>query len=58
MEERKTFGDKTFTAQESLTIDFSRRDEVFPLERAKAIKFLSEALGTEPREKNFGGDAQ
>ncbi|MBR2733095.1 MAG: polysaccharide pyruvyl transferase family protein [Selenomonadaceae bacterium] len=58
LENRRTFGDKIFTAQEALTIDFSRRDEVFPLERAKAFKFLAEALGTEPREKNFGGDAQ
>jgi len=52
LEERKTFGDKTFTAQEALTIDFSRRDEMLPRERAKAINFLSEALGTLPR-KNF-----
>lgn len=40
-----------------LKIDFARRDEVLPRERAKAFKFLSEALGTEPHE-NFGGDAQ
>ena len=34
-----------------LKIDFARRDEVLPLERAKAFKFLSEALATEPHEK-------
>ncbi len=58
LENRRTFGEKIFTAQEALAIDFSRRDEMLPRERAKAFKFLSEALGTEPREKNFGGDAQ
>lgn len=58
LENRRTFGEKIFTAKEALTIDFSRRDEVLPRERDKAFKFLSEALGTEPRENIFGGDAQ
>lgn len=51
LEERRTFGEKVFTAEEALTIDFSRRDEVLPIERAKALKFLSEAL-------NSGGGAK
>ena len=58
LENRRTFDDKTFTAQEAMAIDFSRRDEVLPRERAKAFKFLSEALGVDLVEKFFGGDAQ
>lgn len=51
LEDRRTFGEKIFTAEEALKIDFSRRDEALVRERAKGFKFLSEALGTEPREK-------
>ena len=58
LEDRRTSGEKVFTAQEALAIDFTRRDEVLPRERAKAFKFLSEALGTEPHEKFLGGGAR
>ncbi len=47
----KLFGlEDRFDPAEPLKIDFTRRDEVLPLERAKAFKFLSEAL--------LGGDAK
>lgn len=36
---------------EPLNVDFTRRDEVLPVERDKAFKFLSNALGVKPREK-------
>ena len=36
---------------------FTRRDEVLPIERAKAFTFLSEALGVNPLEKLLEGDA-
>lgn len=42
---------------EPLKIDFTRRDEVLPIERAKAFTFLSEALGVNPLEKLLEGDA-
>lgn len=51
LQDRQSFGEKIFTADEALTIDFARRDEILPLERAKAFNFLSEALGVEPHEK-------
>lgn len=51
LEDRRTFGEKIFTADEALTIDFSRRDEVLPIERARAFNFLSTALLS-------GGDAK
>lgn len=54
----KLFGLEDRTAPAApLTIDFRRRDELLPIERAKAFNFLSEALGVEPREKFGGGDA-
>ena len=48
-------GDR-FTPDDPMAIDFTSRDEVLPLERAKAFRFLSEAFGVEPREKLLGGD--
>lgn len=42
---------------EPLKIDFTRRDEVLPIEREKSFKFLSEALGVNPFEKLSRGDA-
>ena len=45
LETRRPRREKIFTAEEALNIDYTRRDEVLPLERAKALKFLSEALG-------------
>ena len=42
--DRRLLEEKILTAKEALTIDFSRRDEILPLERMKAFKFLSEAL--------------
>lgn len=47
----KLFGlEDRFKPAEPLKIDFTRRDEVLPLERTRALKFLSEAL--------LGGDAK
>ena len=42
---------------EPLNIDFTRREEVLPLERARAFKFLSEALlkSSEPIANQWGG---
>lgn len=57
LQDRRTFGEKIFTADEALSIDFSRRDEILPRERTRAIRFLSTALGVAPLEKIFGGDA-
>lgn len=48
-EDRRSFGEKIFTAEEALTIDFTRRDEVLPRERTKAFKFLEQALGGDAR---------
>lgn len=45
-----------FAPAEPLKIDYAHRDEVLPAEKAKAFKFLSEALGVEPRENISGGD--
>ena len=57
LENRRTFGDeKVFSPKDSLKIDFSRRDEVLPLERAKSFKFLAESLGVDPLIKLFGRD--
>lgn len=44
LEDRRTRGEKIFTAKEAMAIDFARRDEILPLERARAFNFLSEAL--------------
>lgn len=57
LEDRSPRRDKIFTADEALTIDFTRRDEVLPHERIKAFRFLSEALGVDPLERLLGGDA-
>ena len=54
LEERRTFGEKIFTAEEALNIDYTRRDEVLPVERAKAFNFLSKALN----KQIFGGDVR
>lgn len=45
------FEDRMNNPDDPLKIDFSHRDEVLPLEKAKAFKYLSEALGVEPRDK-------
>lgn len=50
------FEDRTAPAA-PMKIDFARRNEILPVERAKAFKFLSEALGVNLLEKIFGGDA-
>ncbi len=53
----KLFGleDRTQMHADPLKIDFARRDEVLPLERAKAFKFLSEALLNEPNQVTTSG---
>lgn len=57
LEDRRTFGEKVFTPEEAMKIDFTRRDEVLLLERMKAFKFLAEALGVDLSQKFSGGDA-
>lgn len=48
----KLFGlEDRFNPAEPMKIDFTRREEVLPLEREKAFKFLSEALEV-PRNEN------
>lgn len=42
---------------EPLKIDFSRRNKILPVERARAFEFLSKAFGVNPLEKILGGDA-
>ena len=49
-------GDR-FTPADPQEIDFTRRDEILPVERARAFRFLSEAFGINPLEKLLGGDA-
>ena len=44
LKDRYSQGEKIFTAEEALNIDFTRRDEVFSSERTKALNFLSGAL--------------
>ena len=49
--------DRMTNVVEPMKIDFTRRDEVLPIERAKAFNFLAEAFGINPLEKLLGGDA-
>lgn len=60
LENRTVYIDDFHKIKSPLEIDFSRRDEVLPIERMKAFKFLSNALGVEiPAELNGGRyDAQ
>lgn len=51
LEDRRPSEEKIFTAKEALTIDFSRRNEVLSLERAKAFSFLAKAFSGEPSAK-------
>lgn len=55
----KLFGlpDRMTALDEPFKIDFARRDEVLPVERARSFQFLSEAFGINPLEKLLGGDA-
>lgn len=46
--ERALNENRTTNFAAPLEINFARRDEVLPIEREKAFKFLSEALGVEP----------
>ena len=58
LENRTVYTSDFHKIKSPLEIDFSVRDKVLPLERMKAFKFLSKALGVEmPAELN-GGDAQ
>ena len=49
--DRRPPAEKFFTAKEALAIDFTRRDEVLPVERAKAFNFLAGALSGAPTKK-------
>lgn len=55
LENRRSCGDKIFTTDEALTVDFTRREEVLLAERDKAFKFLSKALSTKPATQNAVG---
>ena len=46
---------KTYSAESFFEIDYSTRDRILPLERGKAFKFLSSALGVLPRSNKRGG---
>ena len=52
LSERATDLDLKLKVDDPLKIDFTRRDEILPVERDKAFNFLSKALNTEPHE-NF-----
>ena len=58
LKERATETDLKIKVADPLAIDFTRRDEVLPRERAKAFKFLGEALGIDPLEIFLRGDAR
>lgn len=51
LSERAIDLDLQLKVDDPLKIDFTRRDEVLPLERDKAFNFLSTALGVKPRKK-------
>ncbi|MBQ3335983.1 MAG: polysaccharide pyruvyl transferase family protein [Selenomonadaceae bacterium] len=51
LKDRRPSAEKFFTAKEALAIDFTRRDEVLPVERAKAFNFLAGALSGAPTKK-------
>ena len=54
----KLFGlGNRFNPADPMNIDFTHRNEILPVERARAFKFLSEAFGINPLEKLLGGDA-
>ena len=56
LENRTVYTEDFHKIKSPLEIDFSRRDEILLLERMKAFKFLSKALGVEmPAELNGGG---
>ena len=58
LEDRTVYTDEFNKIESPLEIDFSVRDKVLPLERMKAFKFLSNALGVEMPAELMGGDAQ
>ena len=55
LEDRIMTMEKTYTSKDFLEIDYSTRDRILPLERGKAFKFLSSALGVLPRSTKRGG---
>lgn len=56
LEDRKISTTDNHKLDELLNVDFARRDKVLPVERDKAFKFLSTALGVKPHENILGGD--
>ena len=58
MEERRTFGEKIFTARKATDIDFTHSEEILHRERNKAFIFFAEALGVDPFENIFESDAK
>ncbi len=55
LEDRTLIQGKSYTAESFLDIDYRTRDKILPLERGKAFKFLSSALGVKPCQKLRGG---
>ena len=55
LEDRIMTMEKNYTAKDFLEIDYSTCDRILPLERGKAFKFLSTALGVLPRSTKRGG---
>lgn len=51
LSERATDLDLQLKIDDPLKIDFTHRNKVLPVEREKAFKFLSDALGVKPRKK-------
>lgn len=52
--DRKVFSTDNRNLDELLNVDFTRRDEVLPVERDKAFKFLATALKIEPNKHSIG----
>ena len=50
LENRIPNSEETYTIDSILNIDYSTRDKILPLEREKAFKFLSNALGVKMKE--------
>lgn len=54
LEDRIAVTEKIYDVQKLLEIDYSTRDRILPVERGKAFKFLSTALGVLPHQKTGG----
>jgi len=55
LEDRRPVSEKVFTAEEAMKIDFTRRNEILPFERARAFNFLIDSL-IDRASCSWGGD--